>query len=79
MNGLLAWESKTSIELVDAEGKGHAVQRDDIEELVVSAKSIMPEGFEKQLQAAGVGRPAGISHGPRPVRAACRWQKRPRW
>lgn len=50
LNGLLASETKTSIELFDAEAKQHAVQRDDIEELVASAKSFMPEGFEKQVK-----------------------------
>jgi putative heme-binding domain-containing protein len=48
-NGLLASESKTAIELFDAEGKKHAIQRDDIDELVASTKSLMPEGFEKQV------------------------------
>ncbi len=50
LSGLLAAESKTSIELYDAEGKKHAVGRDDIERIVASTKSLMPEGFEKQLQ-----------------------------
>lgn len=50
MNGLLASESKTAIEIFDAEGKKHAIQRDEIDELVASAKSLMPEGFEKQLK-----------------------------
>ncbi len=49
LNGLLASESKTAIELFDSEGKKHAIQRDDIEELVASTKSLMPEGFEKQV------------------------------
>jgi putative heme-binding domain-containing protein len=49
MNGLLAAETKTAIELIDAEGKRHALQRDEIEELTASTKSIMPEGFEKQV------------------------------
>jgi len=47
--GILTSESRTSIELADAEGKTHAVQRAEIEELQASNKSIMPEGFEKQL------------------------------
>jgi len=49
LNGLLASESKTAIELFDAEGKKHAIQRDDVEELVASNKSLMPDGFEKQV------------------------------
>jgi putative membrane-bound dehydrogenase-like protein len=47
--GLLASESKTAIELFDAEGKKQTVLRSDIDELVASSKSLMPEGFEKQL------------------------------
>lgn len=50
VNGLLASESKTAIEIFDAEGKKQAIQRDDIDELVASTKSLMPEGFEKQLK-----------------------------
>jgi len=49
INGLLASESKTAIELIDAEAKKHTVLREEIEELVTSPKSLMPDGFEKQL------------------------------
>ncbi len=49
--GMLAAESRTAIELVDTEGKRHAIPREDIEELIASKKSIMPEGFEKQMSA----------------------------
>jgi putative heme-binding domain-containing protein len=48
-NGLLASETKTSVELIDTEGKTESLLRDDIEELVASKKSLMPEGFEKQI------------------------------
>ena len=50
MSGLLASESKTAIEIFDTEGKKHAIQRDDIDELIASSKSLMPEGFEKQVK-----------------------------
>jgi putative heme-binding domain-containing protein len=49
LNGLLASESKTAVELVDAEGKKHTILREDIDELNASPKSLMPDGFEKQL------------------------------
>ncbi len=49
LSGLLASESKTSIELFDVEGKKQAIQREDIDELLASTKSLMPEGFEKQV------------------------------
>jgi putative heme-binding domain-containing protein len=47
-NGLLASESRTAIELIDSEAKKHQILRENIEELLGSAKSLMPEGFEKQ-------------------------------
>jgi putative membrane-bound dehydrogenase-like protein len=47
--GLLASESKTAIELFDNEGKKQVILREEIEQLVASSKSIMPEGFEKQV------------------------------
>ncbi len=49
-NGLLASESKTAIELIDAEAKKHLLLREDIEDLQTSPKSLMPDGFEKQLK-----------------------------
>lgn len=51
-NGILASESRTSIELLDAEAKTHVILRDEIDELTASRKSIMPEGFEKQFSDA---------------------------
>ena len=50
LSGMLAGESKTAIEIIDTEAKRHAIAREDIEELVGSKKSLMPEGFEKQLK-----------------------------
>jgi putative membrane-bound dehydrogenase-like protein len=52
-NGLLASESKTAVELIDAEGKAQTIHRSDIEEIVASKKSLMPEGFEKQIPPEG--------------------------
>ncbi|NNE01335.1 MAG: c-type cytochrome, partial [Pirellulaceae bacterium] len=49
VNGLLASESKTSIEMYDSQGKKQIVLREDVEQLRASAKSLMPEGFEKQI------------------------------
>ncbi len=49
-SGMLASESRTSIELIDTEAKRITLQRDDIEQLSGSSKSLMPEGFEKQLK-----------------------------
>ncbi|HEY7429020.1 MAG TPA: PVC-type heme-binding CxxCH protein [Gemmataceae bacterium] len=49
LTGLLASETKTAVEVLDAQGKRHTILREDIEELQASKKSLMPEGFEKQL------------------------------
>jgi putative membrane-bound dehydrogenase-like protein len=53
-NGLLASETKSSVVLLDAEGKTHTVLREEIEEFAASKKSLMPEGFEKQVNAEGL-------------------------
>ncbi|MEO2046287.1 MAG: PVC-type heme-binding CxxCH protein [Pirellulales bacterium] len=47
--GMLAAESRTTIELIDTEGKRETLLRKDIDELECSTKSLMPEGFEKQV------------------------------
>ncbi|HEV3084672.1 MAG TPA: c-type cytochrome, partial [Gemmataceae bacterium] len=49
LSGLLSSETKTAVELLDAEAKLHKILREDIDDLQVSSKSLMPEGFEKQL------------------------------
>ncbi len=49
-SGLLASETKTTLELFDVEGKKQTLIRNEIEELVSSRKSLMPEGFEKQVK-----------------------------
>ena len=49
INGLLAAETKTALEIVDTEAKRHVVLRDDLDEMTASNRTIMPEGFEKQL------------------------------
>lgn len=54
VSGLLAGESKTSLELLDAEGKRHVIQRDEIDDFQPSANSLMPVGFEKQIPPNGL-------------------------
>ncbi|VTS06583.1 PVC-type heme-binding CxxCH protein [Tuwongella immobilis] len=49
LSGLIAGESRTAIELVDTQGKRYSIARDDIESLTASSQSLMPEGFEKQI------------------------------
>ncbi|EMB16070.1 sulfatase family protein [Rhodopirellula europaea 6C] len=54
ISGLLSGETLTSIEMVDAQGKRHTVLREDIEELVASTKSAMPEGLEQSVNDDGL-------------------------
>ena len=54
LNGLLAGETKTSVDLLDAEGKKQTILREDIEDLASSKKSLMPEGFEKSVPPEGL-------------------------
>ncbi|ADV62957.1 membrane-bound dehydrogenase domain protein [Isosphaera pallida ATCC 43644] len=49
LSGLLASETKTSLELIDADGRKHLIERAQVEELRASEKSLMPEGFESQM------------------------------
>ncbi|MEE2706751.1 MAG: PVC-type heme-binding CxxCH protein [Planctomycetota bacterium] len=49
ITGLLTAESATSVELLDAEGKKHTIERSDIDELDQSKLSLMPVGLEKDL------------------------------
>ena len=51
LSGLLAAESRTAIELFDVEGKRKVILREQIEALRASSKSLMPDGFEKQLSS----------------------------
>jgi putative heme-binding domain-containing protein len=47
--GMIASETATSITLKRAENQSDTVLRTEIEELVSTGKSIMPEGLEKQI------------------------------
>lgn len=51
LTGLLAAETRTSVEIIDVEANKHTILREDVEELQASNKSLMPEGFEKQIPA----------------------------
>ncbi|HEY8504759.1 MAG TPA: HEAT repeat domain-containing protein, partial [Gemmataceae bacterium] len=54
LSGLLASESRTAVELFDAEGKKITLLREEIEALTASPKSLMPDGFEKQIDRKGM-------------------------
>ncbi len=49
LNGLLASETRTTVEIIDATGQRHAIERRRIEQLVSSKLSLMPIGLEKDL------------------------------
>jgi hypothetical protein len=52
LTGMLAGESRTTIELVDTQGKRETLPRADIDQLAASDKSVMPEGFENQISVS---------------------------
>ncbi len=54
INGILAAESRTSVEIVDAQARRHTILREDLEELVASRKSAMPEGLEESMGDQGI-------------------------
>ena len=54
LNGLLVAESATSVTLRRAEAKEDVVLRSNIETIVSNGKSLMPEGFEKDVPPAAV-------------------------
>ena len=47
--GVLVSDTGGQIELVEQEGRRHVISRSDLEEITSSEKSLMPEGFEKDL------------------------------
>jgi putative membrane-bound dehydrogenase-like protein len=47
VSGLLASESKTTLELFDTEGKKRTLLREEVDQFVASNNSLMPEGVEK--------------------------------
>ena len=50
-NGMIVAESAASVTLRRAEGKEDRILRNQIEQLVSTGKSLMPEGFEKDIPA----------------------------
>ncbi len=49
VSGMLAGESANSIRIIDSQGKEQQVLRADIEQMISSEKSLMPEGFESAM------------------------------
>jgi hypothetical protein len=50
--GRMLAESRTTIEIIDAAGKVHAIDRKNVQGLAASERSVMPEGFEQSIPAA---------------------------
>lgn len=53
-SGMLASESGNSITLISTEGKEHILLRTEIDQLVSSGRSLMPEGLEKDLSTQDI-------------------------
>jgi putative membrane-bound dehydrogenase-like protein len=49
VTGMIASETGSSLTLVSADGLKHVIPRGDLDELVSSGKSVMPEGLEKDI------------------------------
>ena len=47
--GLLAQETGTALNLIAADARQHAILRSDIEELVATGKSLMPDGLHRDI------------------------------
>lgn len=52
LSGMLASETRTSLTLIDNKGKEISLAREDVLDITSSRKSLMPEGFEKQMTEA---------------------------
>jgi len=52
--GVIVAESETSVTLRSAEGVEETIARSDIEELQSTKRSLMPEGFERQIDQRGM-------------------------
>jgi putative heme-binding domain-containing protein len=51
LTGLMLAETRTAVELLDSEGKKHLVLREDVDRIIATKLSLMPEGFEKVGEA----------------------------
>lgn len=54
ISGVPIEEGSTSLTIVSATGQQHRLLRSNIDEMTSSGKSVMPEGFESELQAQDV-------------------------
>ena len=68
--GMFAGESRTKVTIVDSTGKRNVIQRDEIDEIFASNKSLMPDGFEKVLAQQDLSDVLEFLATPQRVRAA---------
>ena len=54
VTGVLKAEGDTSVTLVAAEGVEHLLARDELDELIDTRRSLMPEGFERSIDPRGM-------------------------
>ena len=64
--GIIASETANSVTLMRPEGKEEVILRGDIEELIASGQSLMPEGLEKELSHRDMADLIGFLKGIRP-------------
>ena len=55
VTGLVVAESEASVTIRSADGSEQTIARDDLEELSNTRKSLMPEGFERELDVRAMG------------------------
>jgi putative heme-binding domain-containing protein len=53
-SGMIAGESATTITLRRGEGLSETILRGEIDEMTATGLSLMPEGFEKQIDVAAM-------------------------
>jgi putative heme-binding domain-containing protein len=51
VSGVVTAESDSTVTLVDSQGKGFTISREDIDELQTSPQSVMPEELNKEITA----------------------------
>ena len=73
---MFAGESATTVTIVDSTGKRQVIQRDEIDEIFSSNKSLMPDGFEKVLSQSDIAGRARVPRHAAKVRAASPQQRR---
>ena len=62
VSGILLDETDASIMLLAADGKRTVVPRDELELLQATGRSLMPEGFEQQIERSTTGGLAGVPY-----------------